>query len=100
MKEESELKNDISATVHKIVVLMRKDSKIPKEQILVLINHLEEFRKFSKGQEVISKRLAYELFYLYTNITSLISYNEDKDISIITELYMVISSVFNDFLYQ
>ncbi|MBY9079000.1 hypothetical protein [Paenibacillus sp. CGMCC 1.18879] len=95
MKEELELRNEISALVHKIVILMRKERIIPREQILILINLLEEFRGYSKGQEVIPKRMTFELFYLYTNVSSQLSHNMDEDTSIITELYMAITSVFN-----
>ncbi|MNB92651.1 hypothetical protein D3C75_397560 [compost metagenome] len=100
MKEELELRNEISALVHKIVVLVRKERTIPREQIFILINLLEKFREFSKGREVIPKRMAYELFYLYTNVSSQLSYNKYEDTSIFTELYMAITSVFNDGLYN
>ncbi|MCL6602859.1 MAG: hypothetical protein K6T94_08300 [Paenibacillus sp.] len=100
MKEEFQIIDEISTIVHKIVVVMWKESKIPNDQIVILLNELDDFRKISTGKEVISKKLAYELFYLYNNVISQLSYEEDKEISIITELYMKISSVLNDGLYQ
>ncbi|MNC54994.1 hypothetical protein D3C76_148070 [compost metagenome] len=100
MKEEVEIQNEISSIIHKIIILMRKEKKLPKEQIVILMNYLEEFRELSKGREFITKRMAYELFYLYTNVSSQLDYNKDKDSSIITELYMAITSVFNEKLYQ
>lgn len=86
--------------VHKIVVLMRKERIIPKDQLLILLSDLEDYRIISSEQEVISKKIAYELFYLYNCVISQLSFQEDKETSLVTELYMKISSIFNKGLYQ
>lgn len=100
MTNEGELREEISLIFSKILILMRENRNIPNGQILILIDYLEELKKFTTGQDDISKKLAYELFYLYTTVISQISYNKDEDISIVTELYMKITSIFNDGLYQ
>ncbi|WP_238654563.1 hypothetical protein [Paenibacillus piscarius] len=100
MKNEIQLINDISMNVHKIVVLMRKERIIPKDQLLILLSDLEDYRIISREQEVISKKIAYELFYLYNCVISQLSFQENKETSLVTELYMKISSVFNKGLYQ
>lgn len=79
---------------------MRKDRNIPNGEILMLIDYLEDLKKHTRGRDDISKKLVYELFYLYTTVISQISSNKDEDTSIVTELYMRITSVFNDGLYQ
>lgn len=104
MKEETEIQNEISAIVCNIVMLIRKERNIPQEQIEILINYLKVYRVYSNGREYIPKRMAFELFYLYTRISSQMIYNKEKDknkdSTIITELYMAITSVFSDVLYQ
>ncbi|MNB92657.1 hypothetical protein D3C75_397620 [compost metagenome] len=102
MKEETEIQNEISAIVRNIVMLIRKERNIPQEQIEILINYLKVYRVYSNGREFIPKRMTFELFYLYTRISSQMIYNKekDKDSTIITELYMAITSVFSDVLYQ
>ncbi|MEC0173130.1 hypothetical protein [Paenibacillus graminis] len=100
MTNEAELRKEISSIVHKILILIRKDRIIPNREISMLIDYLDEIKIFTKGRDDISKKLVYELFYLYTTVISQISYNKEDDISIVTELYMRITSVFNDGLYQ
>lgn len=100
MTNEAELRKEISLIVKQIVVSMRKDRTIPVEQILVLNDRLDQLKVFTKGQEMISKSLAFELFYLYTRFDSQMSYTKETNSSIVAELYMKITSVFNDGLYQ
>lgn len=100
MTNEIEIRKEISLIIHQILILMRKDRIIPNGEILVLIDYLEEMKKFTLGRDVLSKKLVYELFYLYTTVLSQISFEKDEDNSIVTELYMKIISVFNDGLYQ
>ncbi|MEK4043324.1 hypothetical protein NSU18_06640 [Paenibacillus sp. FSL H8-0048] len=100
MKNEIELINDILMSIHKIVVFMRKERIIPKDQLLILLSDLEDYSMISSEKEFISKKLAYDLFYLYNCVISQLSFQEDKETSLVTELYMKISSVFNKGLYQ
>ncbi|MFD2410832.1 hypothetical protein [Paenibacillus rhizoplanae] len=105
MRESEEIQRDVSAIVRSIVVKMRKDRELPLEQIEILIGFLNEYKAYSRELDVISKKMAYELFYLYTSISSQIENNTGKeeevmDNPIMSKLYMTITSIFNDGLYQ
>lgn len=105
MRESEEIQSHISAIVRNIVVTMRKDGELPLGQIEILIGFLKEYKAYSKELDVISKQMAYELFYLFTSISSKMENNtvkEEKvmDNYIMTKLYMAITSIFNDGLYQ
>ncbi|MEK5032858.1 hypothetical protein MKY96_15490 [Paenibacillus sp. FSL R7-0302] len=105
MREFEEIQRDVSAIVRNIVVTMRKDRELPLEQIEILIGYLKEYKAYSRELDVISKKIAYELFYLFISISSQMENNTGKgeevmDNYIITRLYMTITSIFNDGLYQ
>lgn len=104
MREAEEIQHDISSTVRDIVVLMRKDRELPLEKLKTVIDYLKEYRIYSRTQDVIPKKMAYELFYLFTCVTSQLNYNKEKEELVDSfnsaELYMTIMSVFNEGLYQ
>lgn len=105
MREAEEIQRDVSATVRNIVVTMRKDRELPLEQIETLIDFLKEYKTYSRAMDVISKKMAYELFYLIASMSSQTKHNRRKEEEvtgspIMTELYMTIVSIFNDDLYQ
>ncbi|WP_149094623.1 hypothetical protein [Paenibacillus terrae] len=87
---QKELEDRIKKLMHIVLPQMRSRGVVLQKEFNELLDCMEQLTKLSKDQEVISKRLAFNLFFFYTKVNMTFEYyitDEEAKGDLLVRLY-------------